>query len=301
NYKKQKNKYNLTITQNSIVELLSHNDWYTLLIPENELICYKFSDVKRIETIVTVLLKKYVDRFYYVKQNNWESNTVGYELTEIADDSFPSEYTVTTSDLESQTWLNQVVQEIDRCKITGRLDKEMVKFPLKIFWAKEHLYNPLVSKSGNELEITITPVALNKNEMQFVQDLSKFIDLNSNQFPEVYLLRNMSIKGVDFFDNSGFFPDFILWIIKGSKQSITYINPHGMMNEEIESTKVKLERSIKSKVVFPDYIINSVIITPTPYSDMPDFGISKKEWNEANVFFMEDTKYIAKILEKIKI
>jgi hypothetical protein len=279
-YKKQKGRANLTVPKNAVSELFACSDWYTLLIQQDELVCSSFADVKRMEKIALTLLQKYLDRFYYVKQNNWESQTVGYEIADLTDDSFPVEYAVTTTDSEFEAWLLQVAEKLKQCREDGKLFPEQTKSPLTIFGVARHLYNPLVYKAGSGVEIEISPVALNDGERKFVFDLSSFIRENAAQYQEVYLLRNQSRKGVGFFDNSGFYPDFILWIVSSDKhkQSITFIDPHGMMNEGIDSAKVRLASEIGTKVIAADCTLHSVIISPTPYANMPDNKTSKNDW-----------------------
>ena len=51
--------------------------------------------------------------------------------------------------------------------------------------------------------------------------------------PSCFLLRNLTRgKGVGFFDSSGFYPDFILWVKGKDGQRIVFIDPHGMRQEK---------------------------------------------------------------------
>ena len=304
-YKKQKGRNDLNIPKSFVKSLLYYNDWYILLIPAGELICINFDDVRRMEKIALTLLRKYLDRFYYVSQKNWESKTVGYELAELTSEDFPTEYVITTTNREIETWLMQVAEELERCKgnVTkgGQLLKEKTKYPLTIFGTAGHLYNPLIYKAKNGIEIEASSCALNDSEKKFVYDLDEFIKENFNHYPEAYLLRNPSKKGVGFFNNEGFYPDFILWIISGDKQNIIFIDPHGMRNEGINSPKVQLACTVGEKITSVDCTLTSVILSATSYADLSDNNISKEDWNEVNVIFMEDKGYIAQIMEKAKI
>jgi hypothetical protein len=295
-YKKRKGKANLTIPKDAVDELLQASDWYTLLIPASELACASFADVKRMEKIALTLLQKYLERYCYVMQSNWESQTVGYEIAELSDEAFPVEYTVTTTDSEFETWLNHISEELKKIKMNGKIAPK-TKSPLTIFGITEHLYTPMVYKSTLGVKIDVSPVALNDSEYKFVNDLTAYVKTNREQYPEVYLLRNLSGKGVGFFENSGFYPDFIFWIIQGEKQNITFIDPHGMMNEGINSPKVNLSSEIGAKISCKDCVLHSVILSPTAYADLPDNGISKERWSKAGVIFMEDAGYIADVLK----
>ena len=86
----------------------------------------------------------------------------------------------------------------------------------------------------------------------------------------MYLLRNKSKQGTGFFMNAGFYPDFIMWIVKGKKQWISFIEPHGMLHEKgdvLSCDKVKLAHTIndiEDVKKHKNLTLNSYIITPTP-------------------------------------
>ena len=109
---------------------------------------------------------------------------------------------------------------------------------------EEHLYRSLLSMGmGNNLWRT-TPPALEDSEKDFVEDLNRYLrqyhEKRLHQ-KEVFLLRNQSRgKGVGFYENEGFYPDFILWILDGVKQRIVFIEPHGMVHEDINENNDKL-------------------------------------------------------------
>src|SRR4030065_2787679 len=88
-----------------------------------------------------------------------------------------------------------------------------------------HLYLPLLLKKGDVL--TADPPLLEESEVRFVRDLKAFWEAEKDKLlagKEVFLLRNLSRgKGVGFFDESGFYPDFILWILDGPCQHIIFI------------------------------------------------------------------------------
>jgi len=54
---------------------------------------------------------------------------------------------------------------------------------------------------------------------------------NSLANVELFLLRNLSRgAGIGFFEERGFYPDFILWIKNGTCQHIVFVEPHGMLH-----------------------------------------------------------------------
>ncbi len=315
-YKIEKARYNVIITRRDLKDLLQNTQWYKLLIPEDELVVRSFEDYKRFERIAVALLTKYFDKFYYAKQNRWESQ-VGYDLVPMNDsnENFlneeKDEYSICIDDTsENETailWLRQVIAEVEKAKKEKRLpsfaiprqgDMEAISVPT-------HLYNPLLYLAKGNLEIGISPVKLNENELKFVKALQKHITMHADHFmdKELYLIRNRSKKGIGFFDDAGFYPDFILWMIADGKQYITFIDPHGMGRESISSSKVQLYNRLKidveSKLTVPSVALNSFILSPTKHSELADKNVTIEEWNTNHVLFMDDNDYIEKLFTGI--
>jgi len=313
-YKTEKARYNVNIPRQAVKDLLQNNQWYKLLIPENELDVSSFEDYKRFEKIAVALLTKYFDRVYYAEQNRWESQVVGYDLVSMDDDNEnflneeKDEYSISIDDTsENETtivWLRKVIEEVEKAKKEKRLpnfalshqgDIEAINVP-------EHLYNPLLYLAKGNVEIGISPVALNEAELKFVKSLKKHISENVSAFidKELYLIRNRSKKGIGFFEDAGFYPDFIMWLIANDKQFITFIDPHGMGRETIFSKKValynNLKNNIESKLTIPTVVLTSFILSPTKYLELSDKSKTKKEWNANHVLFMDDSDYIDKLL-----
>lgn len=317
-YKIEKARYNVIITRRDLKDLLQNTQWYKLLIPEDELVVRSFEDYKRFERIAVALLTKYFDKFYYAKQNRWESHVVGYELIPMDDsnENFLNEendeYNISIDDTsENETailWLRQVIAEVEKAKKEKRLpsfaiprqgDMEAISVPT-------HLYNPLLYLAKGNLELGISPVALNEDELKFVKALQNYIINHTDIFAdkEIYLIRNRSKKGIGFFDDAGFYPDFIMWMITGEKQYITFIEPHGMARESFTSSKVglhsRLKTEIEAKLKVPSVTLNSFILSTTKYSDLVDKSVTVEVWNANHVLFMDDSKYIEMIFDKLK-
>jgi len=317
-YKTEKARYNVNIRRDDIKKLLFNNQWYNLLIPEDELIIRNFDDYKRFERIAVSLLKKYFDKLYYAKQNRWESQVVGYELVTLDDNNENflneenDEYSVSIEETsENETailWLKQIIEEVEKAKSEEKLPKFSLprQGDVEAISIRAHLYNPLLFLAKGS-EITITPVKLNEGELKFVQGLQDHLTEYAELFEdkEVYLIRNRSKKGIGFFDDAGFYPDFILWLITGEKQYITFIDPHGMGRESISSMKVSLYKRLKNEIepalTQPHVKLTSFIISPTRYLDLPDRSAPIEKWNSEHVFFMEDEgdKYFEKMFDKI--
>jgi len=315
-YRTEKARHNVNITKKAMYDLLNNNSWYKILIAEEEFIVRSFEDYKRFERIAVALLTKYFDKLYYAERARWESKVVGYDLVAMDDDNEnflneeKDEYTITINNTdENETmilWIKQIIDKVSEAKKKNQMiDLSEIQGDMAVVGIQEHLYNPLLYLSKGNMEINVSPVALNRSELSFVNSLKKYVIENDEFFKDkkLYLIRNRSRKGIGFFEDKGFFPDFIMWLIADGKQYINFIDPHGMGRESITSDKVALHKRIKIEIegslTDPSVSLNSVILSPTKYVELPDKSVSVSDWNANNVFFMEDNNYIEKMFNSI--
>ena len=114
---------------------------------------------------------------------------------------------------------------------------------LSAVWFDRHLYQPLLALEGGVVEIS--PAPLNRGERRFVEDLKTYCDGNPAAFEgrELYLLRNRSRgRGIGFFEAGNFHPDFILWLLAGDRQHVTFVDPKGIRNVGVDDPKNPLLR-----------------------------------------------------------
>ena len=167
-----------------------------------------------------------------------------------------------------------------------------------------HLYQPLLLEYGDEDDIKTTPPALNKSEKQFVTDLRDYwMEQKDRRLSgwDVFLLRNQSRgTGVGFFESSGFYPDFILWIKQGRKQHIVFVEPHGMLHANVHGKDEKaqlherlpgLAREIGERSQRTDVTLDSYIVSATPFDDLryryADGDWDREMFAEAHILFQE--------------
>ena len=88
-------------------------------------------------------------------------------------------------------------------------------------------------------------------------------------------MRNQSRgKGIGFYENEGFYPDFILWITENAKQRIVFIEPHGMVYEDIHEDNPKfnlfkrLRKLSHQRFRGEDVHMDSYIISTTDFADL---------------------------------
>jgi hypothetical protein len=177
---------------------------------------------------------------------------------------------------------------------------------LKALWFGRHLYQPLLYMDNNIVEIS--PVPLNKGERLFVEDLKAYHDNSAGFFDdkELYLLRNLSKgKGVGFFEAGNFHPDFIVWLLVGNRQYITFVDPKGILNIGSTDPKIQFHKTIKEielRLGDPTVKLESFIISNTSSSMMRmRWGMDKPQMQGCHILFQDEDKdsYVKAMMESV--
>ncbi|GIV24574.1 MAG: hypothetical protein KatS3mg026_0266 [Bacteroidia bacterium] len=312
-FKNERGWYNLTIPRDSVVSLLKQNDWYTLYIPKEEMEFRSFQQVLRWQEIATALLKKYLDRYYRFKKQEFEAIHLEYRDLSEDNPNFVSEYRllIEQSRADILQKLNEIKELIERGSLKeaefSRLAFQRGSFQTIAF--ARHLYQPLIYV-GNSL-IEVKPVVLeNEGERDFVLDLQQFCESSEGKDflkgKELYLLRNLGPgRGIGFFEAGRFYPDFILWLLVQDKQYVSFIDPKGLRNlEGPEDPKIRFHQTIKDleqQLGDPEVVLNSFILSSTPWSQVRWWREGKDAFEARNVLFQREDRatYIKKLLEKM--
>ena len=306
-FKRERSWYNFNITKDGIQRLLGDPNWYTLYLPETRLNPATFDGVLLLQQVASELLKRYCDHYYnYRKREYIEPRLELRDLTP-DDDNIPQEefYQLIVDGDEEQ-----VIQGIQQIKkdLEQKKDDLLKIGDLNACNFGKHLFQPLfhVRRGG---KITILPVALNESEYQFVTDLKSWCDGHKaaleKEGMELFLLRNMSRgKGVGFFEAGNFHPDFILWMLIGGKQYVTFIEPHGLLHEGPASEKVLFHKRIKDveqRLKDPTVILNSFILSWTRYPQLK-WDNTQDELEDMHVLFMTNDRdrYIDKLFARLR-
>lgn len=317
-FKNERSWYNLTLTRESIPALLADDSWYKLLIPEEELQFTGSDDFKRIlrwQEIAAALLKKYCEAFFTAQQTKWESTHSEY--AELTEDEYGLVREVDgTQGYKFNIDKNEHLDVLEKLKLLkaavqgGKLkDLEAKQSVLTSFNFVRHLYGPLIHITGTS-GIQVAPVHLNDGEKDFVCDLRDFYNAHPGFFQdkELYLLRNQSKgKGLGVHtEKSPFYPDFILWLVLGGKQYVTFVDPKGIRNlNGLNDHKIQFYKSVKTieaQLADNDVVLNSFIVSTTPYVDGGWWDDTWKmaDFEANNVLFQKDDQgYVGKLLEKI--
>lgn len=303
-YKAERGWHNLNITKAGIREVLANHEWYDLLMPPSQLEPSSFAEVGHIQRVTLELMKRYCERLYnYEKRAFTEPRLEVQELTP-EDENVPdvNAYTITVDGSEKE-----LIKQLEQFAARMKSDKPPVKQfkSLRLCNFEAHLFQPLLHVSRGS-KLTVRPVSLNDSEFDFVLDLKEWCETNekllANNEAELYLLRNLSRgKGVGFFEASNFHPDFIMWLVKGDKQYVTFVDPHGLQHTGKADPRIEFADDIKAvenRLGDPDIVLNSFILSPSRKADLNWEG-SESELAEKNVLFMKQEGYVDRLFGKL--
>jgi hypothetical protein len=307
------NYCNLLIDKSTVKNIIKKGD-YSVIASKEQISLDKFDKLRDIENIVIMILENYIDKFYSGKEKQESMNFL--KLNHIS----KTDKNLNFSEITVKIPQGLLKDFKDILNTQDFYDKNVESIPTIHF--DKHLYSPLaVFKKGKE-EIKTTPVKLNKGETDFIEHLKEYVNNNPTKFEgkSIFILRNLSKKGVGFFQKTGgFFPDFIVWVKDKNSQSIAFIDPKGIRNigsffddkiqfctkfiKEIEKKVQTLTEKSKFK---ENILLHGFITSVTPFEDVKKtFQYEEEEltienFEEHNIFFMDDDgNYISKLFEKL--
>jgi hypothetical protein len=302
NYKVTQGYSNLVIEKDVLPKLIE-GDVYQLYASKEQVTPKHFEDLNKLKEIVLMLIKTYIDRFYNSRLRQEESKKLQLApLTEDHENLSFKEYVfrIPKDEEDEIRKIRALLKHAEKM-----FEKDCERIPTIHF--DRHLYTPLVVYGRGKDFIKTTPPRLNEGETEFVRRLRDYVKNNAEKFRdrELFLLRNLSQRGIKFFQTSGFYPDFIMWIRKKDKQTIAFIDPKGLRYcANIDDDKIQLHKYIKEiekNLGNPNVRLESFILSVSKYSDIKKIfgGVSKEEFENNHVLFMEDDKLIEKLLEKL--
>jgi hypothetical protein len=244
--------------------------------------------------------KTYLDRFAARRERECESKEIAPGQLSVKDQ--PVTYRV-------RTISEELFQELEALVKKGmtELQKTEWKKPLPRLHIERHLYSPLLrdpkDKAYAVADLAVSPPGLSKNESELLDRLWQFwlSKRNDEGFKdvEVFLLRNQAKTGVGFFKQSGFYPDFLLWLRHkpSGRVHLRFLETHGMHHGGLflkNSTKIDCLKELEAISGRKDFTkakfsMDGFILTTTPLSDIP--GAEGKTWEElaSEYHIMEQT------------
>jgi hypothetical protein len=241
-------------------------------------------------------LSKYLERFYTYHKDAWEGERLEVQTLSAESGNFVEHYKVTVDAPEAELLvkLKTLKEKLER----GEHDGDVTFGDFYAYGLGAHQYYPLIASWAKG--ISVSPVALNKGEKGFTCDLKAYLERPDTPLKckKAYLLRNQSRgKGLGFFAEENFYPDFILWVVDGERQFVTFVNPKGLRNlsgpKDPIITFFNKVKEFEEKLKDPNLVLNSFIISDTPLAQVSwwDKQLDEKGFLEHHVLFQTSTAY----------
>lgn len=286
-YKRQRGLANLVIPRGAPREIMGQREpsLYRLVVDEAAIKPASFAGVTRLQETVMTVLRQYVDKFYRVRREQWETETMVYRPLDATDPNLALNPNLAREGQggayilripRSERALIEAVEKLIADADALRT-RENASLPRLAF--DRHLYSPLLIEKSDK--ITSVPPGLKESEVRFLRDIKAYWAEAEARWPgvQVYVLRNLSRgKGIGFFEERGFYPDFILWLVDGEVQHIVFIEPHGMLlgkqayqhddKVRLHERLPELGREIGARSGRANVTLDSYIISATPYDDL---------------------------------
>ena len=310
-YRARSEKWNLIFPTEALPMILGGESCKVKCDDESSLLPTSRRNLRRIQDAAYAVMRKYADRFYAVRRREWEMKHVDYAPLTEKRANFPrpsDNYTLRVPHDKKE-----FIREIQALLADEKKLKEMWKsdrdlFPPRIHFCR-HLYQPLLLAQALEnMDIEVSPPGLNKGEADFVAKLRKRLkDKPPSGDEEIFLLRNLPRAGVGFYGEAGgAYPDFILWIKRGEKQRIVFVEPHGMTHALAydKDPKARLPMDLipiseKLAKKNPNVQMDAFVVSQTSFNDLkPRYGNgdwTREQFTDLRILFIEDD-YITGIL-----
>jgi len=319
-YRGQKGYNNLSFNSSSLRKIISER-LYELYCDKKLLKVNSFSDVKKLEEIALIIIRKYIDTWYKRKQQEWEYEQLEYHSFSESDKNIP-QYAENEPGYQlrvKKTAVEKIEEEIKSLFSDKDIfEKDVIrakdgKIP-RIYFDR-HIYLPLLLEDEKDV-IQSTPPGLNEGEWKFLKDMREYVNKPEagrllDEY-ELFVMRNQSRgHGVGFLlAEERYFPDFILWVKNNKKQHICFIDPKGLQHQinVKENSKVQFSKEIKSyekklneKRGNDQVQLHSFIISQTSLDEVKKNNDvhSVVDLNQMNIFFPEQDGYVDGIFRKI--
>ena len=309
-HKQLKGWWNLLIDLGTVEKLINSKDWYELTMSSEQLIVNSFGDLQRLESYMTELILLYVQEVWKISRRRWESIHLQASPISRQDPNFFETYKLTVNKNELQ-----LIRDLEEMK--NDLSTSEQYYPslkLGTIRAENHAYEPLLYTEQSQhyrydipqkaSKINVSPVELNANEKKVVSEFNKLPSVDDFEFvKEWFLVRNLSRgRGVSFFDDVNFYPDFIVEVKTENIQHIIFLDPKGLRHYgKSENSKVKLHFSIKDVEVkiresYPELRLHSYILSSTDPSQIGGKSKPKSYWLNKGVYFLTDDDFMSQII-----
>ena len=306
--KRQKGWHNLLIRRSTVERLLRSDDWYELSLPPERLKAATLQQVRGLEDIALDLVTDYAGRFWRRERRRWEHDRI--EIVTLGEDDPNNIRSYRMSVDATEARLVEDARELATNVRDGRFDElqcwyERLKVGAVRVTPAIHAYQPLLH-AGEDRVVTVQPLPLEENERRVVEGLASLAANNDAclRGRDLYLIRNLTGgRGVSFFYDFGYYPDFIAWLKDGARQHVLFIDPKGLGRfGGRERRKVRLHREIaeieqRVRKEAPNLRLRAYVLSVTPVAQIDNGARSAGDWNREGVFFLNEPDCLRQVIE----
>ncbi|TVM02700.1 MAG: hypothetical protein CV087_09025 [Candidatus Brocadia sp. WS118] len=307
---------NLIINRNSLEDII-RNDHYKLLSQPGQFGIQE-AVTGKIQEVAGYVIKDYLNKFYADKEKDYLTRNLTFDV--LTEEKYPDLFPAN----------HKIVIKIpkDQASIIEKLLKDIEKFyqedvkDIPTIHFDRHLYSPIAAfREGKKYqEIKSFPVKLNEGETKFLKHLKSYFKSAKEKLrgKEIYILRNLSRRGVGFFiESSSFFPDFIIWVVDGKKQSIYFLDPKGIRmlgnfkddkilfcSNTIQEINISIREKAKKQKKDLDINLDAYILSISKFQEIKNnWGNSdatQEDFRKNHVLFIDDSKnYLNELFGKV--
>ena len=299
---------NLTIRPETVDALLNRDDWYRLYLPPERLKAKSYADVRKLEDIAVDLIAEYADRFWRRQRAQWECGRIEVATLDESDPNNIGEYRLSVDATKTR-----LIDDV-RAFSSHLREGEVRHLKLGVVMTDTHAYKPLLyatkqERDGTRREVAVQPVPLDANEKLVVERLAELArdDDACLRGRELYLIRNLTRgRGVSFFDDHAYYPDFIVWLVDDEGQHIVFLDPKGLVRfGPDERRKVRLHSDIakigeRVRKSDPSLHLHAYVLSVTPPDEIGDEARPREEWEGQGVYFLlEDRDWPRRVIEDV--
>ena len=291
--KRQMGWHNLTINRATVDCLLNRDDWYELYLPPKRLETESYADIRKLEDVAVELIGEYVARFWRARRARWEHDNIEVTTLDEFDANNIREYRLSVDATQAS-----LIADIHALKSSLR-EGSVDSLQLGVILADAHAYKPLLYATEKGA-VTVQPIPLDINEKLVVTRLAELATSRDPclQGRELFLIRNLTRgRGVSFFDDHAYYPDFIVWLKCDESQHIVFLDPKGLARfGPKERKKVRLHTDIteieeRVRAEDPNLRLHAYVLSVTPPGEIGDELRTKEEWEEQGIYFLRDSKW----------
>ena len=296
--KRQRGWHNLTIERDTVDRLLERDDWYDLFMPPERLSANEFRQIGRLEDVALDLITEYADQFWRRQRRQWEHGKIEVVTLDEDDPNNIGAYELSVDATEER--LIEDVRELASNIRAG----DSHALSVGVIMTQAHAYQPLLY-AGTNSKVTIQPVPLNKDERNVVEQLAALAESHDPCLhgKELFLIRNLTRgRGVSFFDDYAYYPDFIVWLKDETCQHVIFLDPKGLSRYgSHEQKKVRLHHEIKKTETQiqdsdPDVRLHAYVLSVTPPAMIDGTVHSREDWKQQGVYFLNENDCLKQLI-----